>query len=415
MTRVVITGMGTVNALGNNLEDSLKAAMKGESGIRRCDELLWEEYGAELKCRVGGTVKGFDASKYVPEKYLSAYDRATTYVLAASSEALIDASYEPSEEMKDRTGVVIGIAGPANDLYHRSFHKAFVEKKAHRFSGSLLPQVSGHIPTALIALEHGFRGPTFGVINACATGGSAIASAADSIRLGRADVVVAGATDAPIGLTSFGSMLNAGAMNPTDDPARACKPFSKDRAGLIIGEGAAVFVLEKYETAKARGARIYAEILGDGQTNDAHHIYSPEPTGASWARTMNLAIQAAGIRPDQIQAVSAHAASTPIGDAIESNAVRRVLGDRAPEVPVFATKSMHGHTFGAAGAIESALAIAAMCRDTVLPTANLTEPDPALDLDYVPNRARAHSYEYLLKNSFGFGGTNTSVVFRRLS
>lgn len=415
MQRVVITGMGIVCALGNNKEEALKNAMAGRSGIRRCDELLWEEYGKDLKCRVGGTVKGFDAKKYVPEKFLGMYDRATTYSLGATDEAIRDSGLDFTDAMRERTGVVMGNCAPGNELYHRSYHKVFVENGAAKLSSSLIPQLSAHAPAALVALERKFRGPTFTISSACGTGGSIFVAAVDAIRAGRADVVIAGSSDAPIGLLSFGSMLQAGAMFATDDPNRASKPFSKDRGGLIIGEGAGSFVLERYEDAMARGARIYAEILGDAMTNDAFHIYSPDPTGESWARTMGLALKSAGIAASDVQAINAHAASTGIGDLVETKAVKRLLGDRASLVPITATKSMHGHTWGAAGAIETALAIGAMCTDTLLPTINLTEPDPECDLDYVPNQSRHASYEFLLKNSFGFIGTNTSLVFKRMS
>ena len=401
MRRVVITGMGAVCALGNTLPESLSRALGGASGVRRCDERLWGEYG------------GFEATRPAPAKRADAYDPATLFALAAAAEALDDSSLRMDAAQRERAGSVIGCAGAGQQVWHRCLHAAFVEGAAHRAGASVALQQSGNIFAGLLALRHGLRGPSLGLANACASGAASIALAADMIRSGRADVMLAGGTEAPIGLHTYGSMLSAGAMRPTDDPDEACCPFDARRAGLVMGEGAAVVVLESAEAAAARGATIRGELLGDAMTNDAHHVYSPEPTGASWARVAAMALERAGLGPADVGAISAHAASTHLGDRVETRAIKRLLGARAPEVPVTATKSQVGHALGAAGAIELVLALAALNRGWLLPTINHREPDPDCDLDCVPNEARPTDAEILLKQSFGFVGTNCALVVQR--
>lgn len=410
--KVVISGLGLVSSIGNNLTTALESSLEGRSGIGRCDDHLDGEYGAELRCRVAGAVTGFNAGLHVALKHLALHDPATCFAMAAVAEALEDAGLDLSEPLGERTAVVIGAAAPGMRSYHRALRQAYVDRQAHDMRGSVLPHMSGNIPSALVALKYGVTGPTFGVVNACATGATTLSLAADMIRMGRCDRVIAGGIDAPIALATFGSMLSAGAMNPTDDPVRACKPFSRDRAGLIVGEGAGIMVLERAEDALQRGATIYGEMMGEAHTNEAHHIYSPNPTGGPWARTMRLALEQAGLSAQDVDAVSAHAASTPQGDLAETRALKSLFGRGAYDVPVFASKSMLGHTFGAAGAIESILALAALRLGKAPPTINLTQPDPECDLDYVANNARPVDAKILLKNSFGFGGTNTCLVLR---
>jgi 3-oxoacyl-[acyl-carrier-protein] synthase II len=408
MSEVMVTGMGLVCALGSSVEASVDRAWRGEAGFRRCDEALWGEAGRNLRCRVAAMADGVEVDRWLPARLGRWRDRGTAYALAAVAEALEDAG--PAGWDKRRVGVIIGQAAPGQALSHAVMQRALVEGAPETLPGRVLPQLSGNIAGALTALQYGFQGLSYGVVDACATGATAIALGADAIRAGRADVVIAGAADAPVGLQIFGSMLSAGAMNPTDDPTRACRPFSADRAGLVVGEGAAVVVLESAAHAAARGARVQARLLGEAMSNDAHHLYSPEPTGESWAAVMRRALERAGVAPEDVDMVSAHAASTPTGDAIEVAALRRALGARAEQIPVFSTKSMHGHCFGAAGAIETVLALAAMRRGRVLPTAHLDRPDPTCDLDHVPDPLREGRGRVLLKDAFGFGGTNTTLV-----
>jgi 3-oxoacyl-[acyl-carrier-protein] synthase II len=411
--RVAITGLGLICALGNSVDDAVTNAYAGVNRIVRLDKYMWGEYGEKIPIQVGGLVRDLDWTKYIPAKFVDRYDPEVVFALAAAQEALDDAGLEFDDELRDRTGVLIGTAVTGNQTWHRALHMAFAEKKAHEIPGFMIMQISGNMPAGLVALQHKFRGPNLGVINACATGGTTLSIAADYIRFGRAPVVVAGGTEAAIGLAMYGSLSGAGAINPTDDPSRASRPFSADRAGLVKGEGSGVMVLERYEEAVARGAKIYGEILGDSQTNDAYHIIAPEPTGKSWGRAITLALEAAEVAPEEIDYISAHATSTRAGDLSETRAIKFALGEHAKDVPVSATKSMHGHAFGATGAIEIVLALAAMQRDWVLPTINLDEPDPECDLDYVPNRGREQATNVLLKNSFGFGGTNSCVVIRK--
>jgi 3-oxoacyl-[acyl-carrier-protein] synthase II len=333
--------------------------------------------------------------------------------LAASQEALVDSKLEFTEALRDRTAVIIGTAVTGCQTWHKVLHQAFAEKRAHEIAAYTIMQGSGNMPGGLVALEHKFRGPNIGVVNACATGGTTLSIAADYIRYGRCDAALAGGTESAISLFIYGSLSTAKAVNPTDNPERACRPFSADRAGLVKGEGSGVLVLEPWDEAVARGAKIHGEVLGDSQTNDAYHIISPDPSGERWARAMRLAIEDAGLTPDDIDYISAHATSTPAGDLAETRALKLVFGDRARQVPISATKAMHGHAFGATSAIEIILALAAMERKWLLPTINLTVPDPECDLDYVPNLGRVQETHVLLKNSFGFGGTNSCVVIRQ--
>jgi len=412
MPRVVVTGLGLVCPLGNTVPQALQSALRAESGIRRCDDLLWGRHGDGLRCRIGGTVEGFDPRAHLPARWAEEYDPSVTFALAAAREA-IEQSALPVADSGERVGVVIGTAGGGSRTWHRSLRRCFVDNEAHQLPGSLLLQLSSNIAAGLISLDLGLRGPTFGVTDACASGGTAMANAADAIRLGRADAMVVGGTEAAIGLVTYGSMLSAGAMCPSDDPVGACRPFSPGRQGLVMGEGAGVMVLERLDHAVARGATIYGELAGEAMTSDAYHAYSPDPTGRSWARTMRLALERAGVSPDEVDSISAHAASTPLGDRTEAAAIRQVFGDRAAHIPVAATKSQVGHGLGAGGAVETVLALAALREGFVLPTLHHT-PDPQCPVNAAPT-ARRHRTTVLLKNSFGFAGTNTSLVFRTLS
>ncbi len=412
MRRVAITGMGTVCPLGNDLDQALDHGLAGATGIRPADKYLWGEFGAQIPCRVAGIVEGLDESLYVPKEHIGGYDPAVTFALAASQQAIADSGLSFTEEQRDRTAVIFGSAAPGSHTYHRALHQAFVERRAHELSGRTSLNISGNMPSALVALRHGFRGPNFGIVNACAAGSTAISVAADTIRAGRADVAVTGGTESCIGLALLGSMGNAGAINPTSDPDRASRPFAMDRAGLIMAEGAGVLVLESWDDAVARGARIYGELLGESLTDDAYHVYHPDAEGETWARAISLALKTANVAPDEVDMISAHAASTPRGDLAETRAIKKVLGKAAYDVPVSATKSMHGHMYGATGAVETILALGAIRRQTVMPTTNLDRADPECDLDYVSHGARPVRSEVLLKNSFGFGGTNACLVIR---
>jgi 3-oxoacyl-[acyl-carrier-protein] synthase II len=414
MRRVAITGLGIVCPLGNSVSEAVANAFAGKSGIRSNKEYMWGEYGEKIPVGVGGTVVDFDESKFVPERFKGIYDPIVTFALAAAEEALTDSGIDFTEQMRDRTGVLIATAVTGSYTWHKMLHQVYAEKKAEELPGHYVMQVSGNMPAGLVALKHKFRGPNVGIVNACASGGTTMGIAADYIRTGRADVIVAGGTESAIGPAMCGSLAGAHAIHQTHDPERACRPFSIDRAGLVIGEGSAIVIMEPMDQAEARGAKIYGEFLGDAQTNDAYHIISPDPSGDGWERTINIALEAAGIDRSEVDYISAHAASTKLGDLVETMAIKKTFGDRAYEIPVSATKSMHGHSFGATGAIEGVLALAAMCQGKVLPTISLTKPDPECDLDYVPNVGREQESHVLMKNSFGFGGTNSVSLIRRM-
>lgn len=408
MREVAVTGLGLISPLGLSVDEAFRNALKGANGISRCDERL-TRYGAAIRCRVAGLVKGFEPTKYFEKKFAERYDPMITFATAAADEAIRDASLDEAGD-RERYGCVIGVAAPGGDTYQKLLPIAFVDGAGERIPSHAAIAISGNMPAGVVALRHKLRGPNTGVVNACASGANAIAIAADQIRLGRADVMVAGGSEATIGMLIFASFVNAGGMNPTDDPVRASAPFSLDRSGFVNAEGAGILVLEEVGHARARGARVYAILRGYASTNDAHHIISPEKDGGMWHRTMSLALADAGLGAADVGVVSAHAASTKAGDLAESRALRKLLGGNAGRVPISATKSMHGHAFGAAAAIETVLALAAMQKGKVLPTTNWIS-DPECDLDYVPNEARPLARGVLLKNSFGFGGTNMSLVF----
>ena len=314
---------------------------------------------------------------------------------------------------RDRVGTAIGGGLPGAELWHRALRSTYEDRRPEDIARCTAMAITGNAAGGLIAIRYGLRGPSFGVANACASGAMAIALGADQIRLGRADAMIVGGCESSMrSVVAHASFVTAG-INTTRDPVRACAPFARGRRGFVLAEGAGALVLERLDRARSRGARVLAVLAGSAILNEAHHVISPEPTGAAWARAMELAIADAGLGRDQIDAISAHATGTPQGDLAETRAIKRLLGARAYKVPVSATKSMHGHAFGAAGAIEVALAIAAMRDGVVLPTINLHDPDPECDLDYVPHEARRYPIDVLVKNSFGAGGAATSLVLRR--
>lgn len=408
--RIVVTGLGLVCALGNSVEKAYERAANGKSGIRRCDELLGPE-SDKLPVRVAGTIEGLDVEQFVTDRHPEAFSRGTVYALAASAQAVSDAKVMDAGLDPERIGIVTGAAAPAADAYFRAARRVIEAQDATVMTKADAPQISAHAPAALIGLRHGFQGPNLALSAACATGATVLPVAADQIRAGRADVIIAGATESFIGPMAFGSFAKAGAVNPTDDPIGACRPFDLRRAGPVFGEGSGFFVIESAEHAEARGAFVYAELLGDALTNDAFHMWAPKPE--SWARGIAIALRRAGVAPEEIDWVSAHAPGTKLGDAAETWALKEVLGPHAYTIPVTSTKGMHGHALGAAAAIELVLALTAMHQGEVLPTTGLDERDPVCDLDYVETGTRRHPTRTLLKNAFGFGGTKASLVLRR--
>ncbi|MBK9030929.1 MAG: beta-ketoacyl-[acyl-carrier-protein] synthase family protein [Myxococcales bacterium] len=409
---IAITGLGLVCPLGNSVASALARACRGESGIRRYTSPWVDPAHPQLHERVGGTVVDFDAGALIEPKFAARHEPAVLFALAAAAEALAQAGL-PGADDRARIGCIVGGGLPGAELWHRSLHAAYARDRPDEIARLAAIAITGTAVTGMLALRHQLAGPSVGVANACASGTSAIALAADQIRLGRADAMLVGGCESSMrSLMAYASFVAAG-MNTTREPRGACAPFAAGRQGFVLAEGAGMLVLERLDRARARGARVLGLLAGASLTNDAYHVISPEPSGAAWARAIELALAEAGIAPDEVDAVSAHATGTPAGDVAETRALRLALGARAERVPVSATKSMHGHAFGAAGAIETALAIAAMNAGVVLPTINLGTPDPACDLDYVPHEARRHPVRVLLKNGFGAGGVASCLVIRR--
>lgn len=410
--QVAITGMGLVSPLGNSLATALARARRGESGIRAYTSPWIGAAHPRLQLRVGGTVEDFDPAALLDPRLAERHEPAVLFALAAADEALTQAGLGHGQG-GDRIGCVIGSGLPGAELWHRALHASYAADRPGDIARMTAIAITGNAAAAQLALRHGLRGPSFGLANACASGSTAIMLAMDQIRLGRADAMVVGGCESSMrSLLTYASFVDAG-MHVTTEAAGACAPFAADRKGFVLAEGAAMLVLERLDLARARGAHVWGELAGAASTNDAYHVISPDPSGAAWARTMTLALAEAGVHPDEVDAISAHATATPLGDLAETRAIRRVFGARADAIPVSATKSMHGHAFGAAGALEVALAVAAMDASVVLPTINLHTPDPECDLDYVPNTARPHATQVLLKNSFGAGGAATCLLIRR--
>lgn len=410
---VAVTGLGMVSPLGNTIAASLARALRGESAIRRYEAQWVPGDDRGLTARVGGTVEGFDVAAHLDPRMAARYDPSLAWCVASACEALADAGLADGAGDPDRVGCVVGAGLPGAELWHRALHTAYVDGRPRDVPRMCALGVTATAAPGTLALRLSLRGPCFGVGNACASGATAIALAADQIRLGRADRMLAGGAESSMrSLMAYASFVDGG-MHVTDDPHRACAPFSADRRGFVLAEGSAMVLLERLDLALARGARVYAVLRGESHTNDAHHMISPDASGEAWARAMRGALSAAGVAPDEVDAVSAHATGTPQGDLAETRAIKRALGDRASRVTVSATKSMHGHAFGAAGAIETALALAALDAGYVLPTIHLAVRDPACDLDYVPDVARRTDARVLVKNAFGAGGVSTCLVFTR--
>jgi len=408
MRRVVVTGLGAVTPVGNDAPSTWRAAVAGESGI----DFIRAFDASGFDVKIAAEVKDFDPSGVASPKEVRKLDRYVLLSLAAATEAVEDAAladFDPA-----RVGIVFGSA-IGGFLGIMEQHDVLLERGADRVSPNFLPNVLVDSASGQLAISLGIRGPNYAVVSACATGSHAVGEGAELIKRGDVDAVLAGGAEAcmhPLILAGFSAMRGLAVEN--EHPPRASRPFDATRAGFVMGEGACVLLLEEYERAKARGAEIYAEVLGYGASNDAHHMAQPDPESVGVVEMMRAALARAGVMPEQVDYVNAHGTSTPLGDAAETRAIKDVFGEHAYRLAVSSTKSVMGHCFGAAGAIEAMMCVLAI-RDGVLPpTINYEQPDPECDLDYVPNESRQADVRIALSNAMGLGGHNGCVLVGRV-
>jgi len=410
--RVAITGLGVVSPLGNDAATTWEGLVAGRSGagpITKFDP-------AKLRVRFACEVKGFDPLLYIEKKEARRFDLFAQYSMGASVQAVSDACLEKTGTLDPkRVGVIIGTGTGGIATFEENM-RAYVEKGPDRVSPFFVPMFMANVASALVSMRYGFQGPNYSTVSACASSGHALGDAFRLIRAGEADVMVAGGGEAaitPLAIASFANMKALSERN--DDPATASRPFDKDRDGFVMGDGAATVILEDWDRAKARGARIYAELVGYGATADAHHITAPAPDGSGAQEAMRLAMKDGGIKPTEVGYINAHGTSTPYGDAAETAAVKAVFGDQAKKLVFGSTKSMTGHLLGAAGAFEFAVCTLALHHGIIPPTINQFHVDPACDLDSAPNHAVRRQVEVALSNSFGFGGHNVTLAVRRVA
>jgi len=407
--RVVVTGIGAITPLGLGAEPSWKACLAGRSGLGPITKFD----AAGTKTQIAGEVKEFDGSQYVDKKELKKMDLFIQYAVACAKMALEDSGYEIPETVAERVGISIG-AGLGGLPEIETQHKNLLEAGARRVSPFFIPSVIVNLAPGYVSIYTGAKGPNLSIVTACATGAHSIGEAAHIIRRGDADVMIAGGVEStitPLAIGGFNAMRALSTRNA--EPERASRPFDKDRDGFVMGEGGAVLILEDLDHARKRTARIYAELVGYGATADAYHITAPDPQGDGAARCMAMALRSAGVSPDQVNYINAHGTSTPFNDYYETLAIKRVFGEHAKSVWVSSTKSMTGHLLGAAGSVEAVFSVLALRDRVAPPTINYETPDPECDLDYVPNHAREGEVDCVLSNSFGFGGTNASLLFRK--
>ncbi len=408
--RVVVTGLGIVSPVGNDLKSSWDSILAGRSGASLITDFDTTDHAVKFAC----TVKDFDATQYIPAKELKKMDTFIHYGIAAADQALKDSGIEITEANAERIGVAVGSGIGGLPLIEKN--KDAMDKGGPRrispflIPGSIINMISGNL-----SIMYGIKGPNIAPVTACTTGTHSVGLAARMIAYGDADVMIAGGAEkasSPLGMGGFAAARALSRNN--DNPQAASRPWDRDRDGFVLGDGAGVMVLEEYEHAKARGARIYAEMAGFGMSGDAYHMTSPSEGGEGAARCMLNAINDAGLNPDDIQFVNAHGTSTPAGDVAETEAVKRAFGAHAKSLAVTSTKSMTGHLLGAAGGIEAVFTVMSLHNQVATPTINLDNQDPACDLDYVPNVARDMKIEAAMSNSFGFGGTNGTVLFKKI-
>jgi len=407
--RVVITGLGMVTPLGIGVEETWNALIQGKSGIRKITAFDASDFPSQI----AGEVKGFNPEDYIEPKEIKKMDRFIHFAIAATSMALKDSGLVINEENADRVGVIIGSGiGGLHTIEH--YHSVLLEKGPRKITPFFIPMLVINLAAGQVSIKFGAKGPNSAVSTACATGSHAIGDAFKIVQRGDADVMIAGGTEAvitPLGIGGFTAMKALSTRN--NEPERASRPFDVDRDGFVMGEGAGIIILESLDNAVKRGAKIYAEIKGYGMTADAYHITAPSPGGEGAARCIRLALKDGEIEPTEVDYINAHGTSTKYNDEFETAAIKDVFGEHAYKLAVSSTKSMTGHLLGAAGGVESVITILSIYHGIVPPTINLDKPDPECDLDYVPHKARRMEIKYALNNSFGFGGTNACLLFKK--
>jgi 3-oxoacyl-[acyl-carrier-protein] synthase II len=411
MRRVVITGVGAVSPLGTGNQKNWDALVNGRSGtglITRFDT-------SAFPVKVAGEVKDFDPEQFIDKKEVKKMDLFIQYAMAASQFAMEDSGLQITEENAERVGVLVG-AGLGGLPTIEKYHTALLEGGYKKISPFFIPMLIINLAPGHISIKYGAKGPNVSSVSACATGTHSIGDAYHIIARGDADAMIAGGTEStvtPLGIGGF-AVMKALTDSRNDSPERASRPFDKSRDGFVLAEGAGIVILEEYEAAKKRGAKIYAEVAGYGLTGDAYHMTAPAAGGEGAARCMKMALKNAGVNPEQVGYINAHGTSTPFNDLNESLAIKSAFGDHAYKLMVSSTKSMTGHLLGAAGGLEAVICCMTLDKGIIPPTINYAEPDPECDLDYVPNTAREAKVEYAMSNSLGFGGTNATLLFKRV-
>ncbi|RMH77315.1 MAG: beta-ketoacyl-[acyl-carrier-protein] synthase II [Cyanobacteria bacterium J007] len=409
--RVVVTGLGAITPIGNTLQEYWEGLSSGRNGIGPITAFDASKHA----CRIAGEVKGFDPHDYLDRKEAKRMDRFAQFAIAGSKQALADASFEIDDLNAGQVGVIIG-TGIGGIKVMEDQQTVYLNRGPDRCSPFMVPMMIANMAAGLTAIHTGAKGPNSCPVTACAAGSNAVGDAFRLVQSGYAKVAICGGTEAAITPLSVAGFASARALSTrNDDPTRACRPFDRDRDGFVMGEGTGILLLEELEHALDRGAKIYAEIVGYGMTCDAYHITSPVPGGTGATRAMELAMADGGIAPEQVSYINAHGTSTPANDKTETLAIKKALGDRAAEVAISSTKSMTGHLLGGSGGIEAVATVMAIANDRVPPTINLENPDPECDLDYIPDRSRAQTVNVALSNSFGFGGHNVTLAFKKFA
>jgi len=412
MRRVVVTGLGALTPVGNNLHDYWEGLKSGVSGSVMITRFNTEKFKTKFACEL----KGYDSSKYFDRKEANKLDLYAQFALISTEEAIVDSGLDLEKVDKDRVGVIWASGIGGIETFYLAI-KSYVEGDGTpRFSPFFIPKMIGDIAAGQISIRYGFRGPNFATVSACASSTNSVIDAVNYIRLGKADIFVTGGSEASINEPGIGGFNAMQALSTNNDEFQsASRPFDKTRDGFVLGEGAGALILEEYEHAKARGAKIYAELVGTALTADAYHLTAPHPEGLGARNVMKLAIEEAGLKPEDVDYINVHGTSTPLGDIAETKAILSVFGEHAYKLNISSTKSMTGHLLGAAGAIEAIAAIMAVVHDIVPPTINYNVPDPDIDqkLNLTLNKAQNRKVNVALSNTFGFGGHNASVVIKK--